>query len=71
MALGLGEGGELQAPMARVVVGGLVTSTLITLVFIPMAYMTVEEFVERLRTRREAAAAGTPEGLEPAHTTGD
>ena len=71
MALGLGEGGELQAPMARVVVGGLATSTLITLVFIPMAYMTVEELGERLRTRREAAAEDTPEGLEPAHTTGD
>jgi uncharacterized protein (DUF2062 family) len=57
--------------MARVVVGGLITSTLITLVFIPMVYMTVEEFAERLRTRREASVAGTPDGLEPAHTTGD
>ena len=36
MALGLGEGGELQAPMARVVIGGLATSTLITLVVIPV-----------------------------------
>ena len=43
MALGLGEGGELQAPMARVVIGGLVTSTLITLVFIPVVYFTLEE----------------------------
>ncbi len=71
MALGLGEGGELQAPMARVVVGGLTTSTLITLVFIPMVYMTVEELAERAKTRREAAAEGTPDGLEPVHTAGD
>ncbi len=71
MALGLGEGGELQAPMARVVIGGLTTSTLITLVFIPMVYMTVEEFSERAKARRERAAAGSHEGLEPAPTTGD
>jgi HAE1 family hydrophobic/amphiphilic exporter-1 len=71
MALGLGEGGELQAPMARVVVGGLVTSTLITLVFIPMVYMTVEELAERVKGRRERAAAGTPDGLEPAPSAGD
>jgi Cu/Ag efflux pump CusA len=69
MALGLGEGGELQAPMARVVIGGLTTSTLITLVFIPMVYATVEEFGERARARREAA--GAPDGLEPLHTAGD
>jgi HAE1 family hydrophobic/amphiphilic exporter-1 len=71
LALGLGEGGEIQAPMARVVIGGLSASMLITLVFIPMVYMTVEEFGERARTRREAAAAGTPDGLEPVHTAGD
>jgi HAE1 family hydrophobic/amphiphilic exporter-1 len=69
MALGLGEGGELQAPMARVVIGGLTTSTLITLVFIPMVYATVEEFGERARARREAA--GAPDGFEPVHTAGD
>jgi HAE1 family hydrophobic/amphiphilic exporter-1 len=71
MALGLGEGGELQAPMARVVVGGLTTSTLITLVFIPMVYMTVEEFVEWMKARRETAVEGTPDGLDPVHTAGD
>jgi len=43
LALALGEGGETQAPMARVVVGGLVTSSLITLVLIPVIYSIVEE----------------------------
>ncbi|MBM3269834.1 MAG: efflux RND transporter permease subunit, partial [Candidatus Sericytochromatia bacterium] len=38
MALGLGEGGELQSPMARVLIGGLTTSTLITLFLVPIAY---------------------------------
>ena len=43
MALGIGEGGELQAPLARVVIGGLLTSTLITLVFVPTVYTLFEE----------------------------
>jgi|GEM_PF-6578 len=43
LALALGEGGETQAPMARVVIGGLVASTLITLVLIPVIYSIVEE----------------------------
>ena len=38
LALGLGEGGEAQAPMARAVIGGLLSSTLITLVFVPVVY---------------------------------
>ncbi|HPA44429.1 MAG TPA: efflux RND transporter permease subunit [bacterium] len=42
LALGLGEGGEVQAPMARVVIGGLTSSTLITLVIIPVVYSLFE-----------------------------
>jgi HAE1 family hydrophobic/amphiphilic exporter-1 len=51
MSLGLGEGGEVQAPMARVVIGGLTTSTLITLLLIPTLYATVEELSVRERKR--------------------
>jgi HAE1 family hydrophobic/amphiphilic exporter-1 len=43
MSLGIGEGSELQAPLARVVIGGLLTSTLITLVFVPTVYTLFEE----------------------------
>ena len=43
MALGIGEGAELQAPLARVVIGGLLTSTMITLVFVPAMYTVFEE----------------------------
>jgi HAE1 family hydrophobic/amphiphilic exporter-1 len=43
MAIGIGEGGELQAPLARVVVGGLITSTLVTLVLVPAVYTVFEE----------------------------
>ena len=43
MSLGIGEGAELQAPLARVVIGGLLTSTLVTLVFVPAVYTVFEE----------------------------
>jgi HAE1 family hydrophobic/amphiphilic exporter-1 len=49
MALGIGEGAELQAPLARVVIGGLLTSTLITLVFVPAMYTLFEEGLRGLR----------------------
>jgi HAE1 family hydrophobic/amphiphilic exporter-1 len=42
LALGLGEGGEAQAPLARAVIGGLTSSTLITLVVVPVIYSLFE-----------------------------
>jgi HAE1 family hydrophobic/amphiphilic exporter-1 len=53
LALGLGEGGELQAPLARTVIGGLTSATFITLLFIPALYL----LFERGRERRKRAAA--------------
>ncbi len=38
LAIGLGDGGEAQAPLARAVIGGLTSSTLITLILIPVIY---------------------------------
>jgi HAE1 family hydrophobic/amphiphilic exporter-1 len=43
MAIGIGEGGELQAPLARVVIGGLLASTMVTLVLVPSVYTLFEE----------------------------
>ncbi len=59
MALGIGEGSELQVPLARVVIGGLLTSTFITLVFVPTVYTLFEEGLSGFWKRRptdEAAA---------------
>ena len=42
LALGLGEGGEAQAPLARAVIGGLMSAALITLVFVPVVYSVFE-----------------------------
>lgn len=54
LAIGLGEGGEAQAPMARAIIGGLFTSNLITLVFIPTIYAI---FARRtLKTEKETAS---------------
>jgi len=57
MALGIGEGAELQAPLARVVIGGLATSTLITLVFVPAMYTVFEEGWSGLFKRGPAGSA--------------
>jgi HAE1 family hydrophobic/amphiphilic exporter-1 len=49
MALGLGNGGETQAPLARAVIGGLTSSTLITLLIIPVVYSLLESSVTSLK----------------------
>ncbi len=58
MALGIGEGAELQAPLARVVIGGLLTSTIITLVFVPCVYTIFEEGWRGLWRRAPSDPAG-------------
>jgi HAE1 family hydrophobic/amphiphilic exporter-1 len=47
MALAASEGGEMQAPLARTVIGGLITSTLVTLVLVPCAYLLIERKAAR------------------------
>jgi hydrophobic/amphiphilic exporter-1 (mainly G- bacteria), HAE1 family len=53
MSMGIGEGAELQAPLARVVIGGLLASTLITLVVVPVVYTVFEEGWKGLRAGHE------------------
>jgi len=64
LALGLGEGGETQAPMGRAIIGGVITSTLLTLVVVPILYTYLDGWSERMRARRAAKAsvAGTVVG---------
>ena len=54
MSLGLGEGGEQNAPLGRVVIGGLMLATFTTLVFVPVVYSVL---------RRKPAVTELPEEL--------
>jgi HAE1 family hydrophobic/amphiphilic exporter-1 len=56
VALALGEGGGTRAPMAIIVIGGLITSTLLTLVVVPVVY----SFFEWLRHPRAGKKAPPP-----------
>jgi HAE1 family hydrophobic/amphiphilic exporter-1 len=68
LALAIGAGAEMRAPMARAVIGGLITSTLLTLVVVPVVYTylddlkpeSVRSWFRRRRTRKSEAAAGAP-----------
>ncbi len=51
-ALGLGAGADTNGPLAVAVIGGMISSTLLTLVVVPAAYSLVEGALERLRQRR-------------------
>lgn len=53
MALGLGEGSEVYAPLGQAVVGGLLTSTLITLFLIPVMYYTFEKRAIKRKRKKE------------------
>jgi HAE1 family hydrophobic/amphiphilic exporter-1 len=57
MALGIGEGSELQAPLARVIIGGLVSSTLVTLVVVPVVYTLFEEGLQGVFRRPKEGVA--------------
>ncbi|MFL5539019.1 MAG: efflux RND transporter permease subunit, partial [Longimicrobiaceae bacterium] len=70
MALGIGAGGELQAPLAMAVFGGLLSATALTLVVIPVSYDLLEELQEwivaRLRGQApEPVPAAAPAAPEP------
>jgi HAE1 family hydrophobic/amphiphilic exporter-1 len=63
LAVGLGEGSEMQSPMARAIVGGLLTSTIVTLFLVPAVYLLVEGRGEPLLRVVPKEQAG--EDLEP------
>ena len=56
LALGLGPGAEIRAPMARAVIGGLLTSTLLTLLVVPVMYSWLDDVAAWLRGRKKKEA---------------
>ena len=60
MALGLGEGGEQNAPLGRAVIGGLIFATIATLFFVPVVFSIIH-------ARYHPASAPVPASGEPVH----
>jgi HAE1 family hydrophobic/amphiphilic exporter-1 len=67
LAFAIGAGAEMRAPMARAVIGGLITSTLLTLIVVPVVYTYLdglrpaavsEWFASRRRRKAEGSAGG-------------
>ena len=61
LALGIGEGAEMQAPMATVVIGGLLLSTILTLVFVPVLYTIFDDLSISVKSRFKKLTASTTE----------
>jgi hydrophobe/amphiphile efflux-1 (HAE1) family protein len=59
-ALGRGEGGEFRAPISIATIGGLITSTALTLVVVPVAFLLLHRVLERLKLWRAHPAARVP-----------
>ncbi|MEM7535263.1 MAG: efflux RND transporter permease subunit [Chloroflexota bacterium] len=51
VALGLGEGGEFRSSMSIAIMGGMITSTFLTLLIVPVAYSSVVGFLDRVGSR--------------------
>jgi len=60
MALGLGDGGEQNAPLGRAVIGGLLCATVATLVFVPAVFSLLHKKRSEAEPTMEAANAGQP-----------
>jgi Cu/Ag efflux pump CusA len=65
MALGLGDGGEQNAPLGRAVIGGLLLATVATLFFVPAFFSVVHGWLEgRRKAAYGAAMAGVADEFD-------
>jgi len=69
VALGYGEGADFRAPLGRAVIGGVIASTILTLVVIPTVYEIVEDWRDALLARFRRRAPG--HHAEPEAAPGD
>lgn len=66
IALGLGADGAFRRPLGIAVIGGLLTSTLLSLVVVPAVYASMASVIDRIKRKRRGRAASS----EPAETAG-
>lgn len=66
LSVGIGSGAEIQASLARVVIGGLTASTLVTLVFIPVVYVASENLLAKVKAKCWMPAFISGEEVKPA-----
>ncbi len=65
-AMASGEGSEFRAPISIATIGGLNTSTLLTLVVVPVAYLLLARMVERVKSWRAQPSASVPQAVRVA-----
>jgi len=58
LAFGLSEGSEQRAPMGQAVIGGIITSSILTLVVVPVIYTYLDDFATWIRRRKQPASHG-------------
>lgn len=66
LSFGFGSGAEIQASLARVVIGGLLASTLVTLVFIPVVYVSTENLLSKIKAQSWMPAWVSGDDVNPA-----
>ena len=67
MALGLGEGGEQNAPLGRAVIGGLIFATIATLMFVPVVFSMVHKMQGAKTQDAKTQDADVPNSPENSH----
>jgi HAE1 family hydrophobic/amphiphilic exporter-1 len=71
LALAIGEGAEERAPMARAVIGGLITSTLLTLLVVPVMYTLLDDLAAWVKSKRRKPVQSVVGGRAPEPAVGD
>lgn len=69
LAFAIGSGAEMRAPMARAIIGGLITSTFLTLLVVPVVYTLLDDVAAWFGRRRQIPTRDSdaaPNAAEPA-----
>ncbi len=70
-ALAMGAGGEFRSPMAMAVIGGLIVSTVLSLVFVPAMFMLMDDIARACWSIGKRLITNAPDEAKPAEPHGD